>query len=533
MVFIVPTAQFYLTNAGRAAAYEAETHSINVQITDVAFGTAKYDAQVAAPAKTALTTEVARFPLIGGGINNGVLRFTTIFTPTISADAFEIGLFLNDGTLFAVAAITGTEPLLQLVNGITGIITLGVALADIGSNITVSVDANSPIAVVLMNQHIENSDPHPQYLKKVTTITAGAGLTGGGDLSGNRTITLGTPSTITSWSGNEVSGSTHTHELGDGAVTNAKLANGAVDTINIAQGAIINAHIGNGSVDTSKLADSAVTNAKIADGAVNVNKIANGAVISAKIADGAVDTIKINNGAVTDAKIVSMSASKITGVIPSENLPPASAPVNVVDNLTSNSVNDALSANQGRVLNEAKFDKAGGAISGDVNIAGSLEIAGLLASATLNSTLGGTIIDTLFGKLTLTNIPNGGGISQVFNTTADRYQFDKPIYAPNLNPIGVGQTWQDVTASRAFGTTYTNDTSKPIQVSCAVHGYELQGPGEYVAAEVDSVLVQKDYGHSTGGGYYGTYNFSFIVPVGSTYQIFGNVRDILYWSELR
>ena len=162
MVFIVPTAQFYLTNAGRAAAYEAETHSIDVQITDVAFGTAKYDGQVAAPAKTALTTEVARFPLIGGGINNGVLRFTTIFTPTISADAFEIGLFLDDGTLFAVAAITGTEPLLQLVNGITGIITLGVALADI-TNATVTVDANSPIAVVLMNQHIDHSNPHPQY----------------------------------------------------------------------------------------------------------------------------------------------------------------------------------------------------------------------------------------------------------------------------------------------------------------------------------------------------------------------------------
>ena len=171
MVFIVPTAQFYLTNAGRAAAYKAETHSINVQITDVAFGTAKYNGQVAAPAKTALTTEVARFPLIGGGINNGVLRFTTIFTPTISADAFEIGLFLNDGTLFAVAAITGTEPLLQLVNGITGIITLGVALADIGSNVTVSVDANSPIAVVLMI-NILSIATHIRSICNLTTLAA-------------------------------------------------------------------------------------------------------------------------------------------------------------------------------------------------------------------------------------------------------------------------------------------------------------------------------------------------------------------------
>jgi hypothetical protein len=30
--------------------------------------------------------------------------------------------------------------------------------------------------------------------------------------------------------------------------------------------------------------------------------------------------------------------------------------------------------------------------------------------------------------------------------------------------IGVGQTWQDVTASRAVGVTYTNTTGKPIVV---------------------------------------------------------------------
>jgi len=33
-----------------------------------------------------------------------------------------------------------------------------------------------------------------------------------------------------------------------------------------------------------------------------------------------------------------------------------------------------------------------------------------------------------------------------------------------LSEIGVGQTWQDVTSSRAKNTTYTNSTGKPIQV---------------------------------------------------------------------
>ena len=34
--------------------------------------------------------------------------------------------------------------------------------------------------------------------------------------------------------------------------------------------------------------------------------------------------------------------------------------------------------------------------------------------------------------------------------------------------IGVGQTWTNVTASRAVGTTYTNSTGKPIQVNICV-----------------------------------------------------------------
>ena len=40
--------------------------------------------------------------------------------------------------------------------------------------------------------------------------------------------------------------------------------------------------------------------------------------------------------------------------------------------------------------------------------------------------------------------------------------------------LGVGQTWQNVTSSRALGTTYTNSTGKPIQVSVTV---ELGGVG--------------------------------------------------------
>ena len=165
-MFIVATANFYLTDAGKAAALDATNASIDIEITQIALGTAKYDAQATAPTQTALTTEMGRYNLAGGGSNGQVLRLTTTITPNYTADIFEIGLFLSDGTLFAVAAVTGTDPLMQTANGLTSVITLACSLADVGSNVTVSVDANSPLAVVLMNQHIEHSDPHPQYALK-------------------------------------------------------------------------------------------------------------------------------------------------------------------------------------------------------------------------------------------------------------------------------------------------------------------------------------------------------------------------------
>lgn len=45
------------------------------------------------------------------------------------------------------------------------------------------------------------------------TITAGNGLTGGGNLSADRSISMGTPSTISASSSNTATGNTHTHSL--------------------------------------------------------------------------------------------------------------------------------------------------------------------------------------------------------------------------------------------------------------------------------------------------------------------------------
>lgn len=56
---------------------------------------------------------------------------------------------------------------------------------------------------------------------KNTNISAGNGLTGGGDLSANRTVSLGTPSTITSTSTNNVTDNSHTHAIETATTTRA------------------------------------------------------------------------------------------------------------------------------------------------------------------------------------------------------------------------------------------------------------------------------------------------------------------------
>ena len=73
---------------------------------------------------------------------------------------------------------------------------------------------------------------------KTTTITAGNGITGGGDLSTGRTITLGTPSTITGSTANTVTATSHTHAI---TVTKSDVGLSNVDNTSDANKPVSNA----------------------------------------------------------------------------------------------------------------------------------------------------------------------------------------------------------------------------------------------------------------------------------------------------
>ncbi|MBF8729788.1 hypothetical protein IRZ59_04965 [Pseudomonas guariconensis] len=93
--------------------------------------------------------------------------------------------------------------------------------------------------------------------------------------------------------------------------------------------------------------------------------------------------------------------------------------------------------------------------------------------------------------------------------------------------IGWGQSYQDVTASRVIGTTYTNSTGRPLLVIIAIS----QGTSGVTAVDVDGVQISRV--NPSGSGEVGT--FYFVVPNGSTYNVraVSGSRTLFSWVELR
>lgn len=96
------------------------------------------------------------------------------------------------------------------------------------------------------------------------------------------------------------------------------------------------------------------------------------------------------------------------------------------------------------------------------------------------------------------------------------------------NPIGVGQTWQSVTGSRAFATTYTNSTGKSIQVYIRT----TYGAGSNVLTLTVGGVAQV---HGGNGSYESYSKIAFIVPPGATYSlvITSGTAALVDWIELR
>lgn len=89
--------------------------------------------------------------------------------------------------------------------------------------------------------------------------------------------------------------------------------------------------------------------------------------------------------------------------------------------------------------------------------------------------------------------------------------------------FGVGQTYQDVTASRVLGTTYTNSTNKDIWVSVSVS----ITAGATLAAYVNGDQVCNGFAQQSNSQAWA----GLLVPPSGTYSVSGS--SIVKWMERR
>ena len=117
---------------------------------------------------------------------------------------------------------------------------------------------------------------------------------------------------------------------------------------------------------------------------------------------------------------------------------------------------------------------------------------------------------------------NGVNLAPGIPTPAQvRASADAAIAAQSL---GIGQTWQSVTGSRATDTVYTNGTGRPIMVAVEAQN----GTGQVSVTGSGGWVTVATAHQNTDGRQFQT----FIVPPGHRYRWMG-ATTIYSWSELR
>jgi len=135
-------------------------------------------------------------------------------------------------------------------------------------------------------------------------------------------------------------------------------------------------------------------------------------------------------------------------------------------------------------------------------------------SANAVSINGGTIISTVTNMAAnpVTGTPSSSNYLRGDGTWA------------SVSGLGVGQTWTNVTASRALGTTYTNSTSNPIFASVYVTGQTTIG----VTITVNGNIVATFQWGGTQN-----HTSTIIIPAGATYSFSTGSGSLGTWWELR
>lgn len=106
----------------------------------------------------------------------------------------------------------------------------------------------------------------------------------------------------------------------------------------------------------------------------------------------------------------------------------------------------------------------------------------------------------------------------------------KAVVDANISEIGVGQTWQDVTLSRADNTLYQNTTDKPIMAAVTASNLSSGAANMDVYVGTSAATLVRIQAAS---GYFSLMTSTFIIPAGHYYKCDSDDNVIAIWAELR
>lgn len=140
----------------------------------------------------------------------------------------------------------------------------------------------------------------------------------------------------------------------------------------------------------------------------------------------------------------------------------------------------------------------------NLGVMSATEVATAINSATPQAT------ETALGVAKLANTLNSTDDKAALTAAQGKRLNDKMF--------GVGQTWQDV--SRSLGSTYTNNTGRPIQISIFASG----SSGSALALIIDGLELLRTNQSAT-------IHVTAVIPNGSSYTVTG--ATLSNWKELR
>lgn len=160
---------------------------------------------------------------------------------------------------------------------------------------------------------------------------------------------------------------------------------------------------------------------------------------------------------------------------------------------------------------------------------GALQTDGVQVGQSATASNNFTWRNLLDGLLRLSRGNAGSPITDVMLVNADNSVSFPGNVASGV--LGAGQTWQDLTASRSAGVTYTNTTGRPILVLPHLQ----HGGGAYFTAIVTINGIAVAHLNAGNATYSQVFPYAFIVPAGGTYvlTLTGGGGTMGKWSELR